>query len=52
VVLTPWPSESTEVERSNRETIAGLGSVEVAVLPELDLGESGDWPALVLPEPA
>ena len=25
VVLTPWPEEPTEIERSNRETIAALG---------------------------
>jgi dethiobiotin synthetase len=29
VVLTPWPSEPTTLERSNRETIARLGAVEV-----------------------
>jgi dethiobiotin synthetase len=32
VVLTPWPPEPSEVERSNRETIARLGAVEVATL--------------------
>jgi dethiobiotin synthetase len=29
VVLTPWPREPTTLERSNRETIAHLGEVEV-----------------------
>jgi dethiobiotin synthetase len=32
VVLTPWPSEPSEIERSNRDTIASLGDVEVACL--------------------
>jgi dethiobiotin synthetase len=35
VVLTPWPARPGSVERSNRETIAHLGSLEVAVLGEL-----------------
>ena len=30
VVLTPWPEQPSELERSNRETIARLGEVEVA----------------------
>ncbi|HEY2768346.1 MAG TPA: dethiobiotin synthase [Solirubrobacteraceae bacterium] len=33
VVLTPWPAEPSSMERSNRETIAELGNVEVATLP-------------------
>lgn len=33
VVLTPWPERPSEIERSNRETIARLGDVEVATLP-------------------
>jgi dethiobiotin synthetase len=33
VVLTPWPDEPSAMERSNRETIAALGAVEVATLP-------------------
>jgi len=32
IVLTPWPAEPSALERSNRETIAGLGDIEVAVL--------------------
>jgi dethiobiotin synthetase len=35
VVLTPWPAEPSEMERSNRETIARLGEVEVAALGEI-----------------
>ena len=35
VVLTPWPAEAGTVERSNLETIARLGEVEVATLPLL-----------------
>lgn len=35
VVLTPWPERPSAVERSNRETIAARGDVEVAVLPEI-----------------
>jgi dethiobiotin synthetase len=33
VILTPWPREPTVLERSNRETIARLGDVEVEGLP-------------------
>jgi dethiobiotin synthetase len=32
VVLTPWPSRPDAVERSNRDTIAALGGVEVETL--------------------
>lgn len=48
VVLTPWPAEPSVLERSNRETIARLGDVEVAVLGHLpspaatDLARFGD----------
>jgi dethiobiotin synthetase len=35
VVLMPWPAEPDAIERSNRETIASLGGVEVATLPLL-----------------
>lgn len=35
VVLTPWPSAPSELERSNRETIARLGDVEVIGLGEI-----------------
>ncbi len=32
IVLTPWPTEPSVLERSNRETIARLGDVEVVGL--------------------
>ena len=51
VVLTPWPDNPTPMERSNLETIAGLGSVEVETLPRLQLDWPESWPALDLPEP-
>jgi dethiobiotin synthetase len=44
VVLTPWPDEPTAIERSNRETIAALGEVEVEALPRLDLSSPSSWP--------
>ena len=46
VVLTPWPSEPADLERSNRATIAELGQVPVATLPRLDLAEPASWPAI------
>jgi dethiobiotin synthetase len=46
VVLTPWPEDPTAIELSNRETIAGLGKVEVLTLPPLDLDAPSTWPAL------
>lgn len=46
IVLNPWPEEPTEIERSNRETIAELAGVPVLTLPQIDLGDPGDWPAL------
>jgi dethiobiotin synthetase len=46
VVLTPWPSQPSEMERSNLETIAHLGSVVVETLPRLELTDPGSWPAL------
>ena len=48
VVLTPWPAEPGELERSNLETIAELGSVPVETLPWLDLSEPRAWPALAM----
>jgi dethiobiotin synthetase len=44
VVLTPWPGEPSDMERSNRETIASLGDVRVCALPATtpdDLAEAG-----------
>ena len=49
VVLTPWPAEPAEVERSNRATIARLGGVSVVTLPRLELSEPASWPSLELP---
>jgi dethiobiotin synthetase len=46
VVLTPWPREPSEVERSNHETIAALGGIEVLTLPPLDLAAPASWPEL------
>jgi dethiobiotin synthetase len=46
VVLTPWPGDPSLVERSNREAIERLGSVQVEALPELDLGAPESWPTL------
>jgi len=46
VVLTPWPDEPGEIERSNRETIAELGEVRVETLPRIDLTAAATWPAL------
>jgi dethiobiotin synthetase len=46
VVLNPWPGQPTEIERSNRETIAELEKVRVETLPRLDLGEPSTWPPL------
>jgi dethiobiotin synthetase len=38
VVMTPWPDDPTVMARSNRETVARLGRVEVATLPLLPDG--------------
>jgi dethiobiotin synthetase len=46
VVLTPWPEQPTEIERSNRETIEALGGVKVLTLPLLDLAAPDTWPPL------
>ena len=46
VVLTPWPDEPGDVERSNREAIERLGAVRVLELPRLDLRDVSSWPAL------
>ncbi len=35
VVLTPWPSEPSQMQQSNRTTITRLGRVEVATLEEI-----------------
>ncbi|MGI8414201.1 MAG: dethiobiotin synthase [Solirubrobacteraceae bacterium] len=49
VVLTPWPTVASRIERSNRETIERLGSVPVATLPHVArperrlLAAAGEW---------
>jgi dethiobiotin synthetase len=44
VVLTPWPEEPAAIERSNRETIAALGEVQVETLSRLNLDKPQSWP--------
>lgn len=39
VVLTPWPDAPSDMERSNRETIARLGAVAVETLPHVPAPE-------------
>jgi dethiobiotin synthetase len=46
VVLTPWPSQPSAIERSNRETIEVLGNAPVEILPQLDLATPETWPRL------
>jgi dethiobiotin synthetase len=46
VVLNPWPEDASEIERSNRETIAALAEVQVLTLPRLDLADPASWPPL------
>jgi dethiobiotin synthetase len=46
VVLTPWPSQPSDIELSNLGTIAALGAVEVRTLPQLDLAAPSTWPEL------
>ena len=48
VVLNPWPDEPTEIERSNRETIAELAGAPVLTLPRIDLADPESWPALTI----
>ena len=51
VVLNHWPEAPSRLEVSNRETISELGSVEVKMLPYLDLTHPERWPALGVSEP-
>ena len=46
IVLTPWPTQPSRIEESNRETIAALSAVDVELLPRLDLGQPETWPRL------
>jgi dethiobiotin synthetase len=41
VVLTPWPEQPSQIEHSNRETIAALGQVEVATLQSVSGPDAG-----------
>ncbi len=49
VVLTPWPEQPSDIEASNRETIAAVGGVDVLTLPLLDSDAPERWPRLELP---
>jgi dethiobiotin synthetase len=48
IVLTPWPGDPSKMERSNRDTIARMGKVEVTLLDEIaganvaELARAGD----------
>jgi dethiobiotin synthetase len=46
VVLNPWLEQPTEIERSNRETIADLGDVEILTYPRVDPTAPEAWPQL------
>lgn len=46
IVLNPWPEEPTEIERSNKETIAELAGAPVLTLPQIDLSDPDSWPEL------
>ncbi|HEX6152393.1 MAG TPA: dethiobiotin synthase [Solirubrobacterales bacterium] len=46
VVLNPWPDNPSEIERSNRETIASIAELPVLTLPQLDLADPESWPLL------
>ncbi|HKO37551.1 MAG TPA: dethiobiotin synthase [Solirubrobacterales bacterium] len=46
VVLNPWPDKPSEIEHSNRETIASLAQVQVLTLPRIDLAAPEGWPRL------
>jgi dethiobiotin synthetase len=49
VVLTPWPGQPSEMQRSNRATIERMGAVEAATLPEIDLRHPAVAPQRHLP---
>ena len=46
VVLTTWPGEPDQIERSNREAVESLGQVPVQVLAPLRLDDPESWPPL------
>jgi len=45
-VLNPWPEEPSEIELSNRDTIATLADIPVHTLPSIDLAAPQTWPFL------
>jgi len=49
VALTPWPSEPSVVEASNRQAIERLGRVRTEAVPRIELGDPESWPSLRLP---
>jgi dethiobiotin synthetase len=48
IVLNPWPEEPTEIERSNRETIADWTAAHVLTLPPIDVSDPASWPTLTI----
>lgn len=48
VVLNPWPEPEQPMHRSNADSIARIGSVEVMTLAALDPQRPEDWPPLAL----
>jgi dethiobiotin synthetase len=42
VVMTPWPSDPSRIEQSNRETVERLGGVPVETLPECTPSSLGE----------
>lgn len=48
VVLTPWPAEPEAIHRSNLQSIARLGEVEVKTLVLIDTQQPDSWPALAV----
>ena len=51
VVLTPWPDDPGDLERSNREAIERLSGVVMMTLPRLSLGDPSRWPQLSITPP-
>jgi len=49
VALTPWPSEPSVVEASNRQAIERLGQVRTEAVPRIELDDPESWPSLRLP---
>jgi dethiobiotin synthetase len=61
IVITPWPEQPSQLQRSNLETIRRLGCVEVATLPEAQnpelselarLGQALPWRRWLAQRPA